>query len=363
MRRKIVIAIFLVFLCGGCAPIRTAPPMTVSTEERRIVLATLSMRIDRFAVDSDTVMESLESLCQEVETLVIMGYLPYDRKRRPTGDMRNVTVSDVLTQVTTSIGCTWEALADKNGLVVFVLFEPGKGQGSGGRPIRCYGARWRTLSPAQKVRVLSDLLAADVSTDMREDIVGELLGVPDVAEERLVPILIEALRKDCLLGNAAHKLGEIGDKAAVPVLIRAAFCEGEDEEGHYRRINLIAAEALGKIGEKSAIPTFRRLLQLNGWEAERTECVAAKALANLGDRSGIPVLIQGLKSNIEDISEMYGQEVEDVKSEPRYRSMYEDVSWDYLESLKEITGRDFGCDYDKWSHWWQENKENLGNGR
>ncbi len=77
---------------------------------------------------------------------------------------------------------------------------------------------------------------------------------------------------------AAHALGALGDKRAVPVLIEHL----QDEEINYK-----AAIALGKIGDSSAVPALSGML--NHKNPDR-RLWAAYALAKLNDPAGVPAL-------------------------------------------------------------------------
>jgi HEAT repeat protein len=61
---------------------------------------------------------------------------------------------------------------------------------------------------------------------------------------------------------------------------------------------------------------------------------AAEALGEIKDPKAIEPLISVLKDNGETVSEIAAN------------------------ALQNITGKDFGQDYDKWLKWWEKNKEN-----
>jgi HEAT repeat protein len=83
--------------------------------------------------------------------------------------------------------------------------------------------------------------------------------------------------------SAAEALGEVGDKAAVPVLIKAL----KDNDDFRVR----AAEALGKIGDKSAVPGLIEALKDPDYLVRRN---AAIILGEIGYKEAQPGLIEAL---------------------------------------------------------------------
>ena len=80
--------------------------------------------------------------------------------------------------------------------------------------------------------------------------------------------------------DAAKKLAQSKDKAAVPELIKLADSETFDIIGE------IAIEGLGSLGDKSAVPTLQKIASDNSREKSQRD-LAAKSLkrARLGRRS------------------------------------------------------------------------------
>ena len=98
-------------------------------------------------------------------------------------------------------------------------------------------------------------------------------GIYDIRSPEKVPGLIRLLERGLgldIAGDievrkaAAYALGEIGDRSAVPILIRALQEEKYNEVYYYngrkggekvnRKVNIMAAKALGKIGDNTALP-------------------------------------------------------------------------------------------------------------
>ena len=91
---------------------------------------------------------------------------------------------------------------------------------------------------------------------------------------------------------AAHALGKLGDKSAIPALTNAFLNDDEYQ------VRWSAAHALGKLGDKSAIPTLINALN-NDSDAVRYN--TAFVLAKLGDSRAIPVLINALGNFDDDV--------------------------------------------------------------
>ena len=99
----------------------------------------------------------------------------------------------------------------------------------------------------------------------------------------------------------------------------------KDEDGAVR---CAAAEVLVKIGEPAVEPLIQALKDEDSGVREG----AAEALGKIKDPRAVEPLIQALK---------------DEDSGVRQGAAY---------ALREITGKDFGTDYNKWNEWWQKNK-------
>lgn len=111
-----------------------------------------------------------------------------------------------------------------------------------------------------------------------------LMSLVEMNKERYLPLLVKALIEELEngdsieRGNAALQLGKIGDKSAVPSLIRALKYK-EDSVVQWE-----AAEALGKIGDRRATPALVEALR------DRSKTVrqkAAMALGKMGNNAGL----------------------------------------------------------------------------
>lgn len=79
--------------------------------------------------------------------------------------------------------------------------------------------------------------------------------------------------------DAAKALGELGDKRAVPALIKAL----EDADASVR---IVATKALGKLKSRRAIPALLNAARLN------RSCLAGSALAEIGATDALPSLLE-----------------------------------------------------------------------
>lgn len=105
------------------------------------------------------------------------------------------------------------------------------------------------------------------------------------------PDFIRQMRQDRYY--AAHVLGEIGDKRAVPALIQTL---------PDKSINYQSAMILGKLGDKSAIPALRAALQHAEKNREHLGTTDMKlwsggGLMLLGDPLGLPTVVAVLKND------------------------------------------------------------------
>ena len=111
----------------------------------------------------------------------------------------------------------------------------------------------------------------------------------EAGNKKSVPLLIYVLnalkdKNPYVRATAAKVLGEIGDKTAVPALIKALKDENAD-------VCTAAAKALEKIG-KTAVPALIKALKD---ENPDVRTAAAEALGKIGDKRAVPHLIKALK--------------------------------------------------------------------
>ncbi|MBZ0286141.1 MAG: HEAT repeat domain-containing protein, partial [Anaerolineae bacterium] len=120
--------------------------------------------------------------------------------------------------------------------------------------------------------------------DVRVDAAFLLAKQTNHQERAAVPGLLDALHDDDprLRAAAAKSLGEIGDAAAVPELLRSM---NTDPDGNIR---WQASGALSKIGE-AAVPGLAEALKDDDWKVRRS---AAEALAGMREPAAIPSLIE-----------------------------------------------------------------------
>jgi HEAT repeat protein/DNA-binding Xre family transcriptional regulator len=136
-----------------------------------------------------------------------------------------------------------------------------------------------------------------VGIDNWEEIVdyypGSYSRTTTVQEVKDVDIIVHLLVQDLasedisVRKKAADKLGQIGDEAVVPALIRAME-EDEDSDVRWRAI-----DALGQIRSDTAIPA---LIEVLSDEDPRVRHVAINALEQIGSDAAIPALLEILES-------------------------------------------------------------------
>ncbi|MDP6380375.1 MAG: HEAT repeat domain-containing protein, partial [Phycisphaerae bacterium] len=123
--------------------------------------------------------------------------------------------------------------------------------------------------------------------------VPELASQDEDTIESLIAKLTSPLQARTL---AAFRLGERGDKRAVPVLIKAL----KDEEWRARDR---AAQALYKIGDPSAAPALAEMLADPVW---RVRFWAAKALRYMKSTDAVPALIKAVEDEHQGVTEHVG---------------------------------------------------------
>jgi HEAT repeat protein len=215
----------------------------------------------------------------------------------------------------------------------------------------------------------------------------EILG--EIKDKRAVPVIITTLTEDRLTMryNAARALGNIGDNKAVPDLVKAL----KDKEWEVR---FYAAEALGKIGDVQAarplanlvskdpdpkvrLAAIKSLDQVQGKSEYRAVIsalsdaepevrgYAAELLASWNLEEAQPKIIKMLKedrSNVARSSCAHALGVyNNISAVPALIQAlgdeYKDVRIYALDSLKKISGQNYGYDKQAWDHWFELNKE------
>ncbi len=117
------------------------------------------------------------------------------------------------------------------------------------------------------------------------------LGV--LGDKRAVPYLVKLIPRDDSVGwAAAHALGRIGDISAVPHLVSAL----ENQLGTIAPWSLLFS-ALGELGDKRAIPVLQKTLKA---EHMNTREYAVEALAQIKDPAIADILINVAKSDKEE---------------------------------------------------------------
>jgi HEAT repeat protein len=157
-------------------------------------------------------------------------------------------------------------------------------------------------------------------TELRMAAAAALLHFGD---EKSAKILQEALKKDDMQAvEAASALAQSPHPKALPWLVEAM-----ERNPHIRGY---CARAIGKIGDKKAVEALLNVLKDEG-SYTREQAVAA--LAVLKDRRVLPNLIDLMVNDPDD----------DVRSKAH-------------DALHEITGQNFGWNWQRWKRWYEKNK-------
>ena len=215
------------------------------------------------------------------------------------------------------------------------------------------------------------------------DILGE------IKDKRAVPVIIDTLTDNrmTMRYNAARALGNIGDKKAAPALIKLL----DDKDWQVR---FYAVEALGKIGDKSAINPVASIMtkDLN----KEVRLAGIKCLYQVDGKTQYKSVMESFsdtepsirsyavelsaKWNIEEALPLITRMLKDDRSNVvrascahalgAYKNFasapaliqalsdnYKDVRIYALESLKGMSGQNYNYDQDKWSHWFEINKD------
>ncbi|MCE1245259.1 MAG: HEAT repeat domain-containing protein [Firmicutes bacterium] len=126
-------------------------------------------------------------------------------------------------------------------------------------------------------KLTTDLISQDDA--VRTKAVKELVK----AGKPAVPSVVKALQSlEVYTGraNAAVVLGRIGDKSAVPALIKALGDE-------YTDVKVKSTEALGLLGDKKAVDPIIAAMKEGNYDLKTTGAVA---LGKLGDKKAVPYL-------------------------------------------------------------------------
>ena len=169
----------------------------------------------------------------------------------------------------------------------------------------------------QAINMWFQVLKYDDNINHRINAAHELGNLHD---KSAVPGLSEALRDDSepsVREAVAYALGAIRDKSAIPALSAALKVFGEFDEDLDKDVDAGmregAAWALGRIGNKSVIPVLGEVLL--GDPEPSVRIAAAKALGKIDDKRALVPLKKALKSSIFDWERPYIMKaIADIKS-------------------------------------------------
>jgi HEAT repeat protein len=180
------------------------------------------------------------------------------------------------------------------------------------------------IGDRQAVDSLIELLA---DKEVRASALYALGGIKD---HRAVGPIMEILRSENnveIRVEGVEALGEIGDSRALDILVILS----KDKE---QWVRTTAVKSLGRMGGPFAVAA---LIEALNDEDGIVRDDAVSAIGNVGDKSAVGPLLDYLKKE---------------KSEKKWNHC-----WNIVDTLKKITGVDFGMDVDKWYQWYQRNSE------
>ncbi len=224
--------------------------------------------------------------------------------------------------------------------------------------------------------------------DLRVECV-DILG--EIGDKRAVPVIIDVIDEDrmTMRYNAARALGRIGDKKAAPALIKSLG----DEEWEVR---FYATEALGKIDDKSAAKPLANLILVDPSDKVRLAAIesldklegtteyrsvleafadsnqeirsyAVELAASWDVKEAVPAIVDMLKNDRSNTVRascahalgIYGNYAAVPALIEALGDDYKDVRIYAQESLKRLSGQNYGSDKEAWGHWFELNKDKV----
>ena len=149
--------------------------------------------------------------------------------------------------------------------------------------------RFYTLNEKESSDLLLQILLGALNDDHSEVRLRAAHALGELDGKRAVPTLIEALSDDHwgVRHSAVRALGELGDKRVVPALIKT-FNDNNST------VRSTAVRALGKLGDKSVLPILIDVLNDDDSIVQRE---AIHALGELGDKRAVPTLIEAFSDD------------------------------------------------------------------
>jgi len=166
-------------------------------------------------------------------------------------------------------------------------------------------------------------LLADEDPHVREAAIDSLAAVNANEAPRITQLLKD--EQENVRVAAIKFLNGRKDTATIQD-IREAFTK--DKSGNVRAI---AARTIGEMKDTAAVDALMIAVIEDPDNFVREECAAS--LGAIRDSKALPALIEALKDD------------------------YKDIQLKAASSLKEMTGQDFGKDYEKWLNWYASNKK------
>jgi HEAT repeat protein len=211
-------------------------------------------------------------------------------------------------------------------------------------------------------------LTRDADGDIRRDAVKSLA---DGGEEEAVDVLMEVARRNAgrrdvgalsVCQEAVLGLGRLGNRRAVPAVREVLRGATNDA------VRCAAVEALGMLNDTVMAAQFRRYLfspdtafagdlgRMYRWDLR---VAAARALGRMGDRKSVDALRHALSSANVELRTASAWSLGRLRDRGSVADLIDALGDEYgevrraaLESLRGITGRDFGYDKQQWTKYY-----------
>jgi HEAT repeat protein len=185
-----------------------------------------------------------------------------------------------------------------------------------------------------------------------------IYALGEISDRRAVEPLEELLssKSTCICMAAAIALLHLGDENVEDVLKKALG--GEDSE-----LQRDAVDAILESPHSKAIPWLTEVLKRSRSRIVRNN--AAAALGRLGDKRASDALIEALADKNMFVRSTAAEALGEFKEKRAVEQLVKLLSSDpdlevresALEALHEITGQNFGWNWQAWRRWYEENRE------
>ena len=199
-------------------------------------------------------------------------------------------------------------------------------------------------------------------SDDKEKRVSGAKALGEIGDNSVVELMIDRHDKEPIgyVGNAIIKsLGNIGDDRAAPLLIKVIESKSQwTRQEHYDKTEA-AISLVNIIGQEAA----EYLLPLLDYYHPATRIKAIELLAEIGSDDYVLPISAKLKDRnhiVRNSAVAALGEIGGYKSAAALigslNDAYPPARRGAVDSLKKITGQDYGHDKESWQKWWEENK-------